>query len=207
MMHLDIDRLKKAKVTTDPFDYVVVPGFLKPASLKEVVETYPPEILKGGSYPLDSITPSAPLQDVIDELDGPEFEKAIEEKFGVELNGKPKMYSLRGYCRSSDGKIHTDSKDKIITVLLYLNEDWKPEGGKLRLLRSGTDLNDYADEVPPDQGTLLIFKRSDKSWHGHGPFEGVRRSIQMNWMVSEGRRGFHKLRHKISASLKKLAAA
>ena len=150
---------------------------------------------------------SPTLRELIDQLDGPEFEQAVEEKFGVALAGKPKMYSLRGYCRSSDGKIHTDSKDKIITVLLYLNEPWPHEHGKLRLLRSGSDLADYVAEVPPDDGTLLIFRRSDKSWHGHGPFEGVRRSIQMNWMVSEGRRGFHALRHKISAQVKKLVSA
>jgi hypothetical protein len=29
----------------------------------------------------------------------------------------------------------------------------------------------------------------------------------MNWMTSEGTRGFHKLRHSISAKVKKLTAA
>lgn len=206
-MQVDIAQLRRTTKKSDPFEYVVVPNFLKAPDLKRVVDSYPREILKGGSYPLESIKASNPLKELIAELDAPEFEKAIEEKFHVKLAGMPKMYSLRGYCRSSDGKIHTDSKDKIITVLLYLNDDWKPSTGKLRLLRSGTDLENYAEEVPPDQGTLLVFKRSDKSWHGHGPFEGVRRSIQMNWMVSEGRRGFHRLRHTISAKLKKLVTA
>ncbi|MEC9368293.1 MAG: 2OG-Fe(II) oxygenase [Pseudomonadota bacterium] len=205
MKHLDIAALKNAKVRKDPFDYTIVPGFLKLESLRKVISTYP-DIMKGGSYPLDTVDPGPALQSVIDEMDGPEFEKTIEEKFGVKLKGQPKMYSLRGYCRSSDGKIHTDSKDKIITVLLYLNDDWRETGGKLRMLRSGTDLSDYAEEVPPDNGTLLVFKRSDRSWHGHGAFDGVRRSIQMNWMVSEGRKGFHALRHRLSAKLKKLTA-
>ena len=65
---------------------------------------------------------------VIDELDGPAFEEAIAEKFDVDLDGRPKMYSLRGYTRAKDGQIHTDSKDKIITVLLYLNENWTAAG-------------------------------------------------------------------------------
>lgn len=206
MTHLDIALLRRTPVRHDPFDYVVVPHFLKADTLARVIETYP-DSLKGGSYPLESLDVPAPLKAVIEELDGPEFERAIEEKFGVALAGRPKMYSLRGYCRASDGKIHTDSKDKVITVLLYLNERWDHANGKLRLLRSGSDLDDFAEEVPPDNGTLLVFRRSDRSWHGHGPFEGVRRSIQMNWMVSEGRRGFHSLRHKLSARLKRLAAA
>ncbi|MEZ5774988.1 MAG: 2OG-Fe(II) oxygenase [Hyphomicrobiaceae bacterium] len=205
MAFLNIEKLAHAELKTDPFEYVIVPGFLSKDNLRHVVQNYPK--LKGGSYPLDEVAVTPTLQAVIDELNGPAFEKAIADKFHVDLAGRPKMYSLRGYCRSTDGKIHTDSKDKIITVLLYLNDEWSDGGGRLRLLRSGTDLGDFAAEVPPDNGTLLVFKRSDNSWHGHESFEGVRRSIQMNWMVSEGKLGFHKIRHQISARLKKLMAA
>lgn len=205
MVQLNIDLLDKAALRTDPFEYTIVPGFLSPDSLHEVTANYPK--LKGGSYPLDSVEITPAVKSLIDQLDGPAFEKAIEKKFDVALEGHPKMYSLRGYCRGTDGKIHTDSKDKIITVLLYLNDRWTHEGGKLRMLRNSTDLDDFSEEVPPDNGTLLVFKRSDRSWHGHGPFEGRRCSIQMNWMVSEGARGFHKLRHSISATMKKLTTA
>lgn len=205
MTHLDIQRLKQAELRQEPFTYTVVPGFLRPEPLEQVIDTYP-DISRGGSYPLDSLEVPDALKSVIDELDGPAFEQAIEEKFDVDLAGRPKMYSLRGYCRSTDGKIHTDSKDKIITVLLYLNQDWPHKGGKLRMLRSGDNLEDFAEEVPPDDGTLLVFRRSDNSYHGHGAFDGVRRSIQMNWMVSEGKRGFHKFRHNLSAKFKKMAA-
>ena len=206
MPHLNIARLNSAPLRTDPFEYTVVPGFLNADTLSAVIDSYP-DIGKGGSYPLDTVSVSPVLQQVLDEMNGPDFEQAVEDKFGVDLAGRAKMYSLRGYCRGTDGKIHTDSKDKVITVLLYLNQDWDQEGGKLRMLRGPADLDDYTEEVPPDDGTLLIFKRSERSYHGHGSFEGVRRSIQMNWMTSEGRRGFHSLRHKLSASLKKISAA
>lgn len=205
MAHLNIELLKQAALRMDPFEYTIVPNFVSPRSLADIVASYP--TLKGGSYPLDSVDIPPVLQAMIDELDGVEFERAIEEKFSVALKGQPKMYSLRGYCRNRDGKIHNDSKDKIITVLLYLNPQWKEDGGKLRLLRNSKDLNDYAEEVPPDNGALLVFRRSENSWHGHAPFAGRRCSLQMNWMVSEGARGFHKLRHAISAKFKKLTAA
>ncbi len=205
MKHINVTKLKECSLETNPFEYVVIPNFLNTESLLQVISSYP-NITKGGSYPLDTVEISSALNGVIEEMNSREFEEAIEEKFSVDLKGKPKMYSLRGYCRKTDGKIHTDSKDKIITVLLYLNDNWQYENGKLRLLRSGKDIEDFATEVPPDNGTLLVFKRSDNSFHGHGPFEGVRRSIQMNWMVSEGRKGFHKLRHQLSASFKKLTA-
>lgn len=206
MAHLNLEKLRQAKLETDPYLFTTVPGFLSPECVWQINATYP-KIVKGGSYPIESLEANMTIKEVIDELDGPEFERMIEEKFGVSLAGRPKMYSLRGYTRAKDGQIHTDSKDKIITVLLYLNESWPHAGGRLRLLRNGHDVDDYVAEVPPDNGTLLVFKRSDNSWHGHPPFEGQRRSLQMNWMTSEGAMGFHKLRHTLSAAVKKLAAA
>ncbi|MEZ5851979.1 MAG: 2OG-Fe(II) oxygenase [Hyphomicrobiaceae bacterium] len=205
MAHLNIDKLKATPVETEPYSYVVVPGFLSPETVSRINATYP-RIEKGGSYPVESLEENMAIKQVIDELDGPAFQAAISEKFGVDLEGRPKMYSLRGYTRAKDGQIHTDSRDKIITVLLYLNENWQQPGGRLRILRSGTDVDDFVAEVPPDNGTLLVFKRSDNSWHGHHPFEGPRRSLQMNWMTSEGSKGFHAVRHKISAAVKKVLA-
>lgn len=205
MAHLDLDKLRSAKLETEPFSYTVVPAFLPPPSVARINATYP-AITTGGSYPIESLDPGMVIRDVIEELDGPAFEQAIAEKFDVALRGRPKMYSLRGWTRAKDGQIHTDSKDKIITVLLYLNDNWQQPGGRLRLLKNGHDVDDFVAEVPPDNGTLLVFKRSETSWHGHHPFEGQRRSLQMNWMTSEGAKGFHAIRHKLSAAVKKVMA-
>lgn len=206
MSHLNLDLLRAAKVETSPYLYTIVPGFLSRESVAKVNATYP-DIKAGGSYPIESLDAGMTIKEVIDELDGPVFEALVAEKFGVDLAERPKMYSLRGYTRAKDGQIHTDSKDKIITVLLYLNEDWKQPGGRLRILKNGRDVDDFVAEVPPDNGTLLIFKRADNSWHGHHPFDGPRRSLQMNWMTSEGTKGWHKIRHSVSAAIKRLRAA
>jgi hypothetical protein len=206
MAHLNIDKLRAAKLETEPYLFTLVPGFLSPDSVKRINATYP-KIEKGGSFPIEMLEQNMTIKEVIDELDAPEFEKAIAEKFDVDLADRPKMYSLRGYTRAKDGQIHTDSKDKIITVLLYLNDNWQQPGGRLRILKNGHDVDDYVAEVPPDNGTLLVFKSSDNSWHGHHPFEGPRRPLQMNWMTSEGSKGWHKVRHTISAAVKKLTAA
>ena len=206
MGHLRLDKLRAAKVETEPFMYTVVPGFIAPETIARVNATYPP-MSGGGSFPIESLDTGMAIKEVIDELDSPAFEAVIAERFDVDLAGRPKMYSLRGYTRGKDGQIHTDSRDKIITVLLYLNETWPHAGGRLRLLRNGRDVDDFVTEVAPDNGTLLVFKRSDTSWHGHHPFDGPRRSLQMNWMTSEGSKGWHKVRHSISATLKKLRPA
>ena len=57
------------------------------------------------------------------------------------------MITVRGQSDGKDGRIHTDSATKLITVLLYLNPGWEAAAGRLRLLRGADDLDDYAAEV------------------------------------------------------------
>ena len=113
------------------------------------------------------------------------------------------MFTVRGKCRRKDGKIHTDTESKIITVLLYMNPEWEKDGGRLRLLRSH-NIEDKIAEVPPLSGTLLAFRRSDNSFHGHTPFEGERKVIQMNWVTHQKFADNNLARHKISAIFKRL---
>ena len=89
---------------------------------------------------------------------------------------------MRARARARDGQIHLDSKSKLVTVLIYMNGKWEADGGRLRLLNSPDNLDDMAMEVPPARGTLLAFLNTGNAWHGHKPFEGERRVIQLNWV-------------------------
>ncbi len=175
--------LDEVKLETSPYEYFVIPQFIKQDFFEKIIADYP-EIKNPGSHPLSTIKVGPDFQKMIDLLDGPEFRKAIEKKFSLDLTGRGTVYSVRGFCRKQDGKIHTDVKSKIITVLLYLNPEWTQTTGCLRLLRS-RDLNDFALEIPPVRGCLLVFKRSDVSFHGHESFEGPRKVMQMNWVSDE----------------------
>ena len=92
---------------------------------------------------------------------------------------------------------------KLITMLIYLNGDWDEDGGQLRLLRSATDIEDYAATVPPSAGTMLAFRCTDDAWHGHKPYEGERRSMQLNWVSGRGYLWKEAFRHNLSAMIKK----
>lgn len=203
MHYLDIETLRATPLKSEPYDYVVVPDFVRPERFRDAVADYP-AVPGPGSHPLSELEISGRFQVLLDELNGQAFRSAVEEKFGIDLLSRPTMFTIRGECRPSDGKIHTDSTTKLITVLLYMNEKWDRDGGRLRILRSGTDLEDYAEEVPPHGGTLLIFRRSDRSWHGHEPFDGPRRAIQMNWVTDKSVVAREQGRHRISTTIKKL---
>lgn len=200
---MDLQALRASPLNTDPFDYIVVPNFITGAALSDVNRDYP-QVPGAGSYPLSELSVGGAFATLLAALDGADFAAAMSEKFGIDLSSYPTMFTVRGYCRLGDGRIHPDSESKIITVLLYLNDEWQDSGGRLRLLRSAEDLEDYAAEVPPHGGTLLAFRRCDHSWHGHEPFEGQRRAIQMNWVTKDSVVRREQRRHRVSAMAKRL---
>jgi len=200
---LRLEALRGTPLVREPFAHLVVPGFVGAAGLAAINADYP-QIASPGSFPTDQLVFGVGFQKLLDELESDDFREVFEEKFAVDLSGRPTITTVRGRCDAADGKIHTDSKSKIITVLIYMNESWENPGGRLRLLRSGHDLNDIIVEVPPVAGTLLAFRRSNNSWHGHEPFAGERRVIQFNWLTSAGNRQIAMLRHHTSASFKRV---
>ena len=201
--YMRLEAFRTTPLVREPFQHLVVPGFIGPGALAAINADYP-KISSSGSFPVDQVTFGPAFQKLLDELESDEFRDAFEEKFAIDLAGRPTVTTVRGRCDARDGQIHTDSKSKIITVLIYMNEAWGEAGGRLRLLRSAHDLNDIILEVPPVSGTLLAFKRSDNSWHGHEPFAGERRVIQFNWLTSQGNRQIAMLRHHTSASFKRV---
>ena len=182
MRYIDIKKFRGAECLVDPFQFTVVPGILDPEQVEEVNADYP-VIEKAGNFPIQGLTYGPHFQSFLDEFKSPEFREAVEEKFEIDLCGLDHLVSIRAFSHKSDGNIHTDAPAKILTALIYLNEDWSSDGGRLRLLRNGDDIEDYVAEVPPIAGTLLMFKRSDNSWHGHKPFVGPRRTVQINWVT------------------------
>jgi SM-20-related protein len=203
---LDLDALKATPLTKEPFQYLVVPGFVRPEGCEAINRDYP-KIAETGSFPTTQLTYGERFHEFVDQLGSDEFREAFEDKFDLDLRGRPHTVTVRGRCSPKDGQIHTDSKSKIITILIYMNPEWEASGGRLRLLRTGDNLEDVIMEVPPAAGTLLAFKRSDNSWHGHKSFSGERRVIQFNWVTSDGDRRIAMLRHRVSASFKRLLGA
>lgn len=200
---LDLERFEETVLQRAPFDFLIVPGFLKRAALPAIERDFP-EIVSGGSFPATSLSCGPAFAALLEELQGPAVTRAFAGKFGIDLAGHPTMVTLRGQSREKDGAIHTDSRTKLVTALIYLNSAWESDGGRLRMLNGPDDLEDYAAEVPPEAGTLVAFRCTPEAWHGHKPFVGQRRSIQLNWLTDEGVLKRELKRHAFSAWTKKL---
>jgi len=190
-------------LATDPFDHVIVPGFVREVACAKVDADFP-RINSGGSHPAASFAGGVNFNAFLDELESDALRAAVEAKFGVDLTGRPTMVTLRGQSRAKDGRIHTDSATKLMTALIYMNPAWEADGGRLRLLRDSHDIENYAAEVPPARGTLLMFRCTAKAFHGHKPFVGQRRSIQLNWLTSSAVLKRENIRHGLSLWTKRI---
>jgi SM-20-related protein len=203
-MHgLDLNAFRSTPLVREPFEHLIVPGFIRPEARAAIQADYP-AIDSPGSFPVSELSYGPAFAALLEALTGPEVRAAFEEKFGLDLTGRPTMVTVRGRCGPRDGRIHTDTPSKIITVLVYMNAHWEAPGGRLRLLRSADDLDDVLAEVPPEEGTLLAFRRTDNSFHGHKPFVGVRRVVQLNWVTDPWTVRRELLRHRASAWVKRL---
>ena len=200
---IDLDAFEAAPAAREPFAYAMVPGFVKRAAMPAINADYP-LVTHPGSFPLPTLKYGPAFAELMDAIQGPEFTRAVEKKLGVDLTGRPTMVTARGISAARDGQIHTDSRTKLVTVLIYMNNDWEAKTGRLRLLRGPGDLEDVIAEVPPDQGTLLVFKNEPHAWHGFHPFEGPRRVIQLNWVTDQGVVRREQFRHRVSAFFKRL---
>ena len=200
---LNIPALRQAAVQTQPFPFLVVPNFVEPEGLAKIEKDYP-AISKPGSFPLETLRFGPGFSSFMKELRQPEFREIMGEKLGIDLKRRPTTITVRGRAREKDGQIHLDSRSKLVTVLIYMNGKWEADGGRLRLLNSAESLDDVIMEVPPAEGTLLAFLNTPNAWHGHKPFEGERRVIQLNWVRDNLVVWREKSRHTLSAFLKKL---
>lgn len=209
MITLDHAKLAVTPVASDPFPHLVVPDFVPPETLREVRAGLPP-LNRRGSFPPDSVKLGPAARALVQEMEGPRLRALIAERFGLDLADASTMLTLRGWTGEKDGRIHCDSTAKRVTVLLYLNQDttdWASQDGCLRLLRGPDDMEDYAVEVPPVNGTLLVFPNGPSAWHGHRRFVGQRHSMQLNYMTTGAKARGELRRHRISAFVKRLTMA
>ena len=207
---LDMQRLAApAEPASTPFPLFVMDAML-PREAQAALDADFPKYASAGFFPYSEADCGPAVRRVVEQMTSPAFGDAVGRRLGIEaLGSKPTLATL---CRSLNrrhGTIHTDSRSKIVTALLYLNADWPDTSdGCLRFLGRIDDVESLvAPEVRPVYGTLAAFKREDNSFHGHLPFEGERRVIQVAWLTSEAEKLRKTKRGRFSRGLKKLLGA
>jgi SM-20-related protein len=179
---IDLDVIARATVFRDPYTYLVANNFLRPEAVGSLRQDFP-LITKPGFLTVDDVVLSGRFKQLIEELEGPELTELLSNKFGRDLKPHPRLTTVRKFSQLKDGRIHTDGESKLATFLVYMNDEWSDDrAGRLRVLRGPADFDDMAAEISPVMGSAFGFLRSDNSWHGHKPFAGERRVVQVTWL-------------------------
>ncbi len=185
MSLINLDAIREAPLSREPYSFFLGSSFLRDEHVGELAGHFP-DIKKPGYLTVDEVQLKGQFKSLIDELEGPELTEALSQKFDRDLHPYPRLTTIMKRSQPKYGAIHTDGASKVMTMLVYMNDDWDQNGsGRLRVLYDGSHFEPYAAEVPPTMGTVFAFLRSDNSWHGHLPFDGERRVVQIAWVKSQ----------------------
>ena len=208
---LDPARLDQpgTEVHAQPFPFLIANGQLPPDAALDLAADFP-RYPSAGFFPHEAGDCGPAINRLIADLTSRAFADAVGVRLGVPNLGEfPSLVTICRALNKRHGTIHTDSRSKIATALLYLNQSWPGiSEGCLRFLKRIDDIDDLVvPEVRPLYGTLVAFRRADNSFHGHLPHEGERRVIQVAWLTSEDEKSRKTRRGRLSRLFKKLFGA
>ncbi|HXL99723.1 MAG TPA: 2OG-Fe(II) oxygenase [Rhizomicrobium sp.] len=203
MAILDIDAIRANQAQHAPYDFFMGRGALRAEAIPALQASFP-NIKATGFHPLEQMTVDGAFAELIAEIEGPEFTAAVSDVLGVDLRPYPQLITIRKVSAAHEGRIHCDSESKIATVLIYMNDTWSSPEGRFRVLKNDHDFGDYVAEASPEVGAIVGFRRADHSWHGHTPFVGERRVVQIAWVRSQADIDRKKKRHGMSSFFKKM---
>lgn len=208
--YLDEAAIERMDIKKQPYEWGYISDAMPPSFKKEVLSDAP-VITTRGSYPIKSyfglphLKYGPHFERVVKELLSERFRKIVEKKFNMDLSNNPPCIVMMGNTTGhyNEGYAHNDSKHKIVTVLVGFSEEWPYERGQLRILRS-SDRSDFEFQFAPEYGAMLMFKVSDKSWHGFLPQKGKRMSLQLCYCDSQSYVRSEYFRHGLSALVKSI---
>lgn len=205
---LDPARLDRPDTTVqmEPFPFLLAHGQLPDEARGELDRDFP-RYPSAGFFPYDPADCGPAINTLVEYMTAPSFASALGHRLGIEkLEQYPTLVTLCRLLNKRHGTIHTDSRSKVATALLYLNPLWPDtSNGCLRFLHKIDDIDAIVvPELPPLYGEFAVFKRCDNSFHGHLPYEGERRVIQVAWLVSEEEKQRKTRRGKFARMFKKI---
>ena len=193
-----------------PFPHLVIDGLLHAEAFTKAAAEFPgmrDEFWKGylhiNETKYSNTQPDTwgeTLTAVAKELCSPEFVAYLERLTGIEglmpdwiMDGGGLHQTMTGGHLNihADFSTHHTHEDwaRRVNILLYLNEEWRPEwGGQLELWPA--DMSACQGKVTPAGNRMLVFTTSLDSFHGHPdpltcPDDVARRSMALYYFTQE----------------------
>jgi len=169
-MHLLTDNSLESednRVFASPFAFLVAENQLSEAQYAALEDDFP-KYHGAGFFPYDPADCGEHVQQLVAELTAPAFADRIGQHLGVpDLGRYPALVTLCRSLNKRHGTIHTDSRSKVVTALLYLNRDWPPiSEGCLRFLDR---IDDVDALVAPEKSCARPNAGASRGWSSAWP--------------------------------------
>ena len=125
---LRYDVIEAASLDRTPFPHIVSSDVLPPARRADLDRDFPDISITGFVAPDDYPAGDA-FKELVADVTSPEFSELLGRKFGIDLASKPTLVTVRKWSEAAAGRPHTDGADKVVTALVYLNDDWDSQAG------------------------------------------------------------------------------
>jgi Rps23 Pro-64 3,4-dihydroxylase Tpa1-like proline 4-hydroxylase len=205
-----VERLHAEYQAASPYPHIVIDDFLRPEAVKAAMAEFPPfdperwnNYLHVNERKFSNTEPETwgpTLQRILEVLNSPRFVQFVGQLLEVEDLVPDPSLEGGGLHQSSKGgflNIHADftvhphkrNWQRRANIILFLNEDWKPEyGGDLELW--STDMKACAEKISPVANRAVIFTTDATSFHGHPdptrcPEDVARRSLALYYFSAE----------------------
>lgn len=183
---LDLAALADRFAGAEPFEHVVIDGFLRPGLARELADVFPGSdapfwyryaspLERKLAYNKPDHTPPA-IWSVLTALSSDAMVARLRALTGIAgLVADPSLHGGGMHCIGRDGKLdlHVDyavhpvlGLERRLNLILYLNADWRPEwGGELELWDA--EVARCQARIAPLLDRAVLFATGDRSVHGH----------------------------------------
>lgn len=187
---IDLQKINRGTLQREPYSWAMIGELFSPPDAAALAASFPRDHFKlvsgyGGEkdyeYEARALIVmgettvshrqhlSPQWQQLADDLMSPAYRDAVASLSGRDLSSALLEVNVFHYGPGASLGAHPDLPDKLVTHVLYFNEQWNvDDGGCLTILRSN-DPASVAAVIPPIAGNSALLVRSDDSWHAVSP--------------------------------------
>src|SRR5215218_5569315 len=121
---VNVDAVRQAPRSSEPYDYFLGSGILREEAVPDLKRDFP-DIDKPGYLTVGEVQLKGRFKMLIDELESDEFSRELSKKFGIDLTRYPRLTTIMKRSQPKYGAIHTDGPSKVMTLLVYMNDEWQ----------------------------------------------------------------------------------
>ena len=120
---VNVDAVREAPLSREPYPHFLGAGILREEAVPDLKRDFP-DIDKPGYLTVDEVQLKGRFKTLIEELESPEFTEEISRKWGQDMHLYPRLTTIMKRSQPKYGSIHTDGPSKVMTMLVYMNDDW-----------------------------------------------------------------------------------